>query len=59
VTAPYSTDPAELYGPGETAAGQDKNGTFLWLATGELPDRENLYAPGWAWLGSYSPEEQR
>ena len=60
VTIPYSTDPAELYGPDEQAAGQQHDGTFLWLATGDLPDRENPYAPGWAWLGSYfTSEEQR
>ena len=46
VTIPYSTDPAELYGPDEAAAGQENDGTFLWLATGDLPDRENPYAPG-------------
>jgi hypothetical protein len=60
VTVPPSTDPAELYGPDETAAGQQNDGTFLWLAAGDLPDRENPYAPGWAWLGSYfTSEEQR
>jgi hypothetical protein len=60
VTVPPSTDPAELYGPDETAAGQENDGRFLWLATGDLPDRENPYAPQWAWLGSYfTTEEQR
>ncbi|HEY1619816.1 MAG TPA: hypothetical protein VGG25_19495 [Streptosporangiaceae bacterium] len=60
VTVPYSTDPAELYGPDETAAGQENDGRFLWLVAGELPDRENPYAPGWAWLGSYfTTEEER
>ena len=60
VTVPPSTDPSELYGPDETAAGQQNDGTFLWLAAGDLPDRENPYAPGWAWLGSYfTTEEQR
>jgi hypothetical protein len=49
VTVPASTDPAGLYGPGETAAGQQHDGTFLWLATGDLPDRESPYAPHWAW----------
>jgi len=58
-TVPFSTDPAELYSPDETAAGQQHDGTFLWLAAGDLPDRENPYAPGWAWLGSSSTEEQR
>jgi hypothetical protein len=53
VTIPHSTDPAELYDPDETASGQGNDGTFLWLATGDLPDGENPYAPGWAWLGSY------
>ena len=53
VTIPHSTDPAELYGPDETAPGQGSDGTFLWLATGDLPDGENPYAPGWAWLGAY------
>jgi hypothetical protein len=53
VTIPHSTDRAELYGPDETAPGQGNDGTFLWLATGDLPDGENPYAPGWAWLGSY------
>ena len=53
VTTPHSTDPAELYGPDEMAPGQVNDGTFLWLATGDLPDGENPYAPGWAWLGSY------
>lgn len=59
VTVPPSTDPSDLYGSGETAAGQDKDGTFLWLATGDVPDHENPYAPDWAWLGSYSSEEER
>jgi hypothetical protein len=60
VTIPYSTDPAELYGPGERAAGQQDDGTFLWLATGDLPGPENPYAPEWAWLGScFTSEEQR
>ena len=60
VTVRPSTDPSELYGPDETAAGQQNDGTFLWLAAGDLPDRENPYAPGWAWLGSYfTSEEQR
>ena len=57
VTIPPSTDPSDLYGPDETAAGQQNDGTFLWLATGDLPDRENPYAPGWAWLGSYFTSE--
>ena len=52
VTIPHSTDPSDLYGADETAAGQENDGTFLWLATGDLPDGENPYAPGWAWLGS-------
>ena len=50
VTIPYSTDPDELYGHDEQAAGQQHDGTFLWLAAGDLPDRENPHAPGWAWL---------
>jgi len=58
VTVPPSTDPAELYGPDETAAGQQNDDTFLWLAAGDLPDRENPYAPGWAWLGSYFTTEE-
>ena len=53
VTIPHSTDPAELYSPDETAPGQGNDGTFLWLAAGDLPDGENPYAPGWAWPGSY------
>jgi hypothetical protein len=53
VTIPHSTDPAELHGPDETAPGQENDGTFLWLATGDVPDGENPYAPEWAWLGSY------
>ena len=53
VTIPHSTDPSDLYGPDETAAGQEKDGTFLWLATGDLPDGENPYAPEWAWRDSY------
>jgi hypothetical protein len=59
VTVPPGTGPADLYGPDETAAGQQRDGTFLWLAAGDLPDRENPYAPGWAWPGSCSTEEQR
>jgi hypothetical protein len=54
-TVPDSTDPGELYGPGETAAGQQNDGRFLWLATGDLPDGENPYAPEWAWPGSCFP----
>jgi hypothetical protein len=52
VTVPFSTSPDELYGPDETAAGQQNDGTFLWLATGDIPSRENPYAPEWAWPGS-------
>ncbi len=52
VTFPHSTGPSDLYGPDEIAAGQEKDGTFLWLATGDLPDRENPHAPEWAWRGS-------
>ena len=60
VTIPPSTDPSDLYGPDETAAGQENDGRYLWLATGDLPDRENPYAPEWAWLGSYfTSEEER
>lgn len=53
VTIPHATDPSELYSEDETAAGQENDGTFLWLATGDVPDGENPYAPGWAWRGSY------
>jgi hypothetical protein len=53
LTIPHSTDPSDLHGQDETAAGQEKDGTFLWLATGDLPDAENPYAPEWAWRGSY------
>ena len=53
VTVPRSTDPSDLYDADETAAGQEKDGTFLWLATGDLPDGENPYAPEWAWRDSY------
>jgi hypothetical protein len=49
VTVPRSTNPSELYGPDETASGQQDDGTFLWLAAGDIPDRENPYAPEWAW----------
>ncbi len=52
MTVPPGTDPADLYGPDEAAAGQEDDGTFLWLATGDLPDGENPYAPEWAWPGS-------
>lgn len=52
VTIPHSTDPSDLYGTDETAAGQEKDGAFLWLATGDLPDGENPYAPEWAWRDS-------
>ena len=52
VTIPYSTDLSDLYHPDNTAAVQENDGTFLWLAVGDLPDGENPYAPGWAWLGS-------
>jgi hypothetical protein len=41
VTMAYSTDPSDLYHPDETAAGQENDGTFLWLAAGDLPDGEN------------------
>jgi hypothetical protein len=53
LTTPPSTDPSDLYGADETAAGQEKDGMFLWLATGDLPDGENPYAPEWAWRGSH------
>ena len=53
VTIPHSTDPSNLYDTDETAAGREKDGTFLWLATSGLPDGENPYAPEWAWRGSY------
>lgn len=54
VTVPSSTCPADLYGTDETAAGQENDGTFLWLATGDLPDGENPYGPEWAWPGACS-----
>jgi len=60
VTVPPGTDPSDLYSPDGTATGQQHDGTFLWLATGDPPDRENPYAPGWAWAGSsVTTEEQR
>lgn len=60
VTVPASTSPVGLYGPDETAAGQEHDGTYLWLAAGDLPDSENPYAPRWAWPGNdLTPEEQR
>jgi hypothetical protein len=60
VTTPCSSDPADLYGPGETAAGQENDGTFLWLAAGDIPGHESPYAPQWAWIGAYfTTEEQR
>lgn len=52
VTIPHSTDPDDLYAEDEHAAGQQGDGTFLWLATGDLPHGENPYAPEWAWNGS-------
>jgi len=52
VTVPFSADLSELYGLDETAAGQQHDGSYLWLATADVPDGENPYAPGWAWLGS-------
>ena len=46
VTVPQSADPDDLYAADEHAAGQQNDGTFLWLATGDLPDGENpLRAP--------------
>jgi hypothetical protein len=45
VTVPQSADPDDLYAADEHAAGQQNDGTFLWLATGDLPDGENPYAP--------------
>jgi hypothetical protein len=53
VNVPPGTDPGDLYGSDVTAAGQENDGMFLWLATGDLPDGENPYAPEWAWLGCY------
>src|SRR6202012_1732838 len=55
VTVPYSTDPDELYGPDEQAAGQQHDGTFLWLAAGDLPDQENPYAPRRGWGRPHFP----
>lgn len=52
VTIPHSTNPSDLYGEDEMATGQQNDGTFLWLATGDLPDGENPYAPEWAWTSS-------
>jgi hypothetical protein len=52
VTIPFSSDPGDLYDSGEQAPGQQNDGTFLWLAAGEIPDGENPYAPAWAWNGS-------
>lgn len=46
VPTPFSADPAELYAPVETAPGRAGDGTFLWLAVGDVPDGENPYAPG-------------
>jgi hypothetical protein len=52
LTIPSSADPGELYAADEQAPGQQNDGTFLWLATGDLPHGENPYAPDWAWNGS-------
>ena len=52
VTIPHSTNPSDLYGEDEMAAGQENDGRFQWLATGDLPDSENPYAPEWAWPSS-------
>jgi hypothetical protein len=60
VTIPHSTNPSDLYGEDETASGQQNDGTFLWLATGDLLDGENLYAPEWAWTSSdFTCERER
>jgi hypothetical protein len=59
VTVPYSTGPSDLYGADEIAAGQQNDGTFLWLATGDLPAGENPYAPEWAWLSSSITSEEQ
>ncbi len=45
VTVPPSTDPSDLYGPDKTAAGQQNDGTFLWLRHSHI-QRELLDATG-------------
>jgi hypothetical protein len=51
VTIPPGAESSCLYGPGATAAGPESDGTFPWLATGDIPDGENPYAPLWSWHG--------
>jgi hypothetical protein len=58
VTIPHSAVPHALYGPDETAAGQENDERFLWLAAGDLPEGENPYAPQWAWPGSTFTSER-
>jgi hypothetical protein len=41
VTTPHSTDPEDPNAPGDRAAGQGNDGTFLRLAAGDPPDGEN------------------
>jgi hypothetical protein len=41
VTVPPRTGPSGLASADETAAGQQNDGTFLWLAAGGLPGPEN------------------
>jgi hypothetical protein len=50
VTIPPCSDPGDLYGEGEAAPGQDKDGRFCWIAASDAaPWDENPYAPRWAW----------
>ena len=60
VTVPFSTDPAELYGPDETAAGQQNDGRSCGSPRATSPTGRTPTRPAWAWLGSYfTTEEQR
>jgi hypothetical protein len=56
VTVPNGPDPDDNYDEGESAAGQENDGKFLWLAAGTVDYNENPYGPKWAW-GQDSEDE--
>lgn len=54
VTVPEMDDP---YSDGESATGQEKDGSMVWIAVCSAPYDENPYGPAWAWTGEFPEDE--
>lgn len=49
VRVPDSSNAEEIYDFEHSAAGQERDGTFCWLAADQPDAPENPYGPDWAW----------